>query len=254
MSALCLSVQDAPLSEQLLALWPEQHLSQTLPWSEALQRLQDPQATPIAVWVLSVDAAHGPDRRELQQAWAGGLPQSRVLVLLPQALHSEASAWLDMGVDRCLRAPCDPREVAAMVRALARHSWAPVCEVSEWAGLSFDHRAMTLSQGDQRIALTQREAELMALLMRRIGKIVTSQDLLLQLGRGASQPFRPAMVQLYVHRVNRKIAPHGLHIDCVKRVGYVLRASAEPPAQPLWTAWPAPLPAAPALRPQTRLS
>ena len=236
MNALCLSVQDQDLREALTRDWPGPTPVLCLPWAQALQ--QPSSSTHPAVWVLEVDAVHGPDLRALQQAWAGALPKARVLALLPPALHSQASVWLDAGVDRCVCAPCEPRAVAAMVRALARRGSPPVSELSAWAGLSFDHRAMTLHRDEQRIALTQREAELMSLLMRRIGMIVPSQELLLQLGRGDRPAIRPAMVQLYVHRVNRKIAPHGLHIDCVKRVGYVLRVGgAEAPAQPLWTAW-----------------
>ena len=250
MSDLYLSVSDAALRERLTALWPAPQRVRPTPWTQALPRMKGGRAAPSAVWVLEVDASHGPGLQALRQAWSGGLPDARVLVLLPEAWHSQAPAWLDSGVDRCLLLPCDPAVVAAMVLALARPLRPPVCEISQWASLCFDHRAMTLYQGDQRIELTQREAEVMSLLMRRTGKIVSCQELLQHLGRGPSGPFRTSMVQLYVHRVNRKIAPHGLHIDCVKRVGYVLRARSEDPAHPLWTAWAASLNARQAVRPQ----
>ena len=95
--------------------------------------------------------------------------------------------------------------------------------VSQWGSLRFDHDAMTLFCEDQRIALTQREAEVMALLIRRVGQWVTNREISMHMSHGLPGVLRPATVQLYVHRINRKIAPHGWHVHCVKRVGYGLK-------------------------------
>jgi hypothetical protein len=96
---------------------------------------------------------------------------------------------------------------------------------------------MTLLCNEHRIALTQREAQVMSLLMQRVGKMVSINEVLLHMAKGASCVLRPAAVQLYVHRINRKIEPYGLHVNCVKLLGY--RLIVKPKASPseLSTVW-----------------
>jgi DNA-binding winged helix-turn-helix (wHTH) protein len=193
-------------------------------WSQALQRLAVPAPTTDTTWVLQC-GSQGPRPDDLQQALRGVVRPLRVLVLpLVAHGHPQIAAWLDAGADRCLPSPCPPELLGAMLRALHRSAVPGGHRVSHFAGLRFDHEAMTLHGGEQRIALTQREAELMSLLIRRVGKWVTNQEILVHMAKGAAPVLRPAAVQLYVHRVNKKIAVHGLHVDCVKRVGYGLVA------------------------------
>lgn len=210
-------------------------------WSQAVQRLAVPAPTSDTLWVLQC-SAQGPSPDDLRQALRGVMRPLRVLVLPPVAHgHPQVAAWLDAGADRCLPSPCPPELLGAMLRALRRSVVHGGNRVSHFAGLRFDHEAMTLHGGEQRIALTQREAELMSLLIRRVGKWVTNQEILMHMAKGRAPVLRPAAVQLYVHRVNRKIAAHGLHVDCVKRVGYglVIRPVAtQQPSAEAW-AWPA---------------
>ena len=87
----------------------------------------------------------------------------------------------------------------------------------------------------------------MALLVRRVGQWVTNQEISVHMSRGLSGLLRPGAVQLYVHRINRKIAPHGWHVDCVKRVGYGLKC--QPASAPAGLRADTELPAALAHRP-----
>jgi DNA-binding winged helix-turn-helix (wHTH) protein len=197
-------------------------LVERVDWSQALQRLAVSAPTTDTLWVVQC-GVQGPCPEDLRQALRGVMRPLRVLVL-PRVVHGhpQVAAWLDAGADRCLPSPCPPELLGAMLRALRRSVVHGGHRVSHFAGLRFDHEAMTLHGGEQRIALTQREAELMSLLIRRVGKWVTNQEILVHMAKGAAPVLRPAAVQLYVHRVNKKIAAHGLHVDCVKRVGYGL--------------------------------
>lgn len=202
--------------------WPRFDQMERVDGSQALERLRVPAPATDTTWLLQPDA-QGPGPDDLRQALLGVKCNLRVLVLphVPQG-HPEIAAWLDAGADRCLPRPCPPQVLAAMLRAVHR-SVLPVGQpVSHLAGLRFDHEAMTLHDGEQRIALTQREAKLMSLLIRRVGKWVTHQEIRMHMAQGGAPALRPAAVHLYVHRVNRKIGAHGLHVDCVKRVGYGL--------------------------------
>ncbi|MBD8049748.1 response regulator transcription factor [Limnohabitans radicicola] len=202
--------------------WPRFDQMEHVDWSQALARLRVPVTATDTTWLLQSDA-HGPGPDDLRQALTGVKRNLRVLALPHAPLgHPEIAAWLDAGADRCLPRPCPPQVLAAMLRAVHRSVLPGGQPVSHFAGLRFDHEAMTLHDGEQRIALTQREAELMSLLIRRVGKWVTNQEIRMHMAQGGAAALRPGAVHLYVHRVNRKIGPHGLHVDCVKRVGYGL--------------------------------
>lgn len=207
---------------------------------QALALLRVPAAATDTTWILQC-ADQGPSPDDLRQALSAAKRHVRVLVLPHVAAgHPQVAAWLDAGADRCLPSPCPPEVLAAMLRALHRSAVPGTARVSHFAGLRFDHEAMTLHDGEQRIALTQREAELMALLIRRVGKWVASQDILMHLSQGRGLRLQPSAVQLYVHRVNRKIEAHGLHVDCVRRVGYglVARPASTQEASTVARAWP----------------
>jgi len=181
------------------------------------------------LWVLQVDAPQQVSA-DLRQALVDAKPDTWVLVLLPWDRRSEVAEWLDAGADRCLPWPSQPVLLSAQLRALDRRSRAHEVGMSQFGSLGFDHATMTLMCNEHRIALTQREAQVMSLLMQRVGKMVSNPEILLHMAKGQSCVLRPAAVQLYVHRINRKIEPYGLHVHCVKLLGY--RLSVKPKALP----------------------
>jgi two-component system OmpR family response regulator len=247
MSVLCLTTPETDLVQLGANAWPRFDKIERVDGPQALDRLRACSGAADTTWLLQWDA-QGPSPSDLRQALRGVKQHVRVLVLLPIAAgHSEAVAWLDAGADRCLSWPCPPELLAAMLRALLRPIAPWASRISQFGDLRFDHEAMTLNCNEQRIALTQREAEVMSLLMRRAGKMVTNHDILLHMAKGQPCVLRPATVQLYVHRVNRKIEPSGVHVGCVKRVGYGLMVKPEAAAAELDAVWA--LPAVSAHRP-----
>lgn len=234
--ALWLTLPEAGLGRSEACGWPRFDSTVHLDWRQALDQLRTPAPNTETTWVVQCDAQEPGDLREVllevkDRLW--------VLVLCEAASgHSRIAEWLDAGADRCLPWPCEPELLAAMLRAMLRPVMPGATRVSHFDGLRFDHEAMTLYFDDQRIALTQREAEVMSLLIQKAGKRVANHEILMHMAKGTSCLLRPAAVQLYVHRINRKIASCGLRVDCIKRVGYGLRVQSTPKreqAEPAWT-------------------
>ncbi len=205
-----------------------------LAWNKALQTLacQDGEGT---VWVLEPDPLLGPTHEALSNALAGLHCQPLVLVLLPQALKDPVP-WLDAGADRCMPANRTVSELAAMLRTMLRRTHGMTASISAFGPLHFDHQTQTLFNGDQCIWLTCRETQVCALLFRSGTHFVASQEVLQALAAGAAQPPKKALVALYVHRVNRKMRAHGVHIDLMRGHGYRLAlrpADFAPTARPL---------------------
>lgn len=201
--------------------WPPCDNVLYIDWPQALGRLRSQSEADTMLWVLQVDGLHQVPA-DLRQALFDAKSNVWVLVLLPFVRQSEAASWLDAGADRCVLWPCQTELLSAQLRALDRRSRAHEYGVSQFASVSFDHATMTLFCGEHRIALTQREAQVMSLLMQRVGKMVSNNEVLLHMAKGQSCVLRPAAVQLYVHRINKKIEPYGLHVNCVKLLGYRL--------------------------------
>ena len=221
MRALWLTLSEPDLLQQGSLAWPRFDKVEHIDWPQSLVRLRSQSAANNTIWVLKVGGLNCSPARLRQ-----GLLQAKikvwVVVLLPFDRQSETADWLDAGADRCVAWPCHPALLAAQLRALHRRSFALDCGTSQFASLSFDHAAMTLFCNEHRVALTQREAQVMSVLMQHIGKMVSNHEISLHMAQGKFCTLRPAAVQLYVHRINRKIEPYGLHVNCVKQVGYGL--------------------------------
>lgn len=220
MSRLWLSLQDPLLCDRLRAQWLkplevcalDAH-SVMAQWAQGA----------TGVWVVQVGPGHALTPESLARAIERSPGRVQILVLLPPSMHADGVRWLDAGADRCLPLGLDEPSLAAMLRVLERRARGQAVSVSEWAPMRFDHRTSALSIQSRTVPLTHREAQVMSLMMRRVGKMVSRQELLQELGVDPERFLRSSVVQLSIHRLNRKLAPSGVRIDGLKRLGYVLR-------------------------------
>lgn len=140
---------------------------------------------------------------------------SRVPVIMLTALGAEEDriAGLEAGVDDYLAKPFSPRELTLRVqtvlrRALAVESAGAAQPGSEAAvivrgPLRIDAAAHTVDLDGRRLALTQREFELLAFLARRPGKVFSREDLLA--GVWGWRHGDPSTVTVHVRRLREKI-------------------------------------------------
>lgn len=153
-----------------------------------------------------------------------------VLVVSAREEVEEKVTALDLGADDFVTKPFDTDELLARLRVALRHQ-----AVSETApkvvrrgDLTIDLDRRIVSRGDSEIHLTRKEHDVLALLVRHIGRVVTHERLLATCW-GAEEDPRVEYLRIVIRNLRQKIEapePVGSVIANELGVGYRLRAEA----------------------------
>jgi two-component system response regulator MprA len=147
-----------------------------------------------------------------------GLP-TPILMLTARDAVADRVAGLEAGADDYLVKPFAIAELIARLHALTRRR-NPSEPLLSYADLVLDVSARTATRGRRSITLTGREAALLELLLRELGRTVTRQRALDEIWDGGAEP---NVVDRYVTRLRRKLGDPPL-IRTLRGSGFVLRA------------------------------
>lgn len=145
-----------------------------------------------------------------------------ILVLTAKEGELDETEALETGADDYLRKPFSFAVLVARINALARRERRQFGEVLTCDDLAFDPARHRCWRGSTAIALTAREADVLAVLFRHLGQVVTKEDLLEEVwGFEATDP---NIVEVYVGYLRKKLdAPFGRRsIETVRGRGYRL--------------------------------
>lgn len=134
----------------------------------------------------------------------------------------DAVHLLDAGVDRFLVEPFDEQHFGAVVRALMRRRQGHVSSVTQYGGLSFDHGLKQLHVHGEAVDLTTREAQVMDVLLRRVGQIISKEEFVRDMDPD-NMELNSSAIEVYIHRLRKKISNDILPIRNIKRCGYFLK-------------------------------
>jgi two-component system OmpR family response regulator len=87
--------------------------------------------------------------------------------------------------------------------------------------LRFDAAARRLFHDDQPIEMPARELAMIELLLARQGKVVSKEQMIDRLF-GFGDDVSSNAIEVYVHRVRKKLEPLGVDIRTVRGMGYLL--------------------------------
>ncbi len=148
-----------------------------------------------------------------------------VLILTARDAIQDKVAGLNAGADDYLLKPFDFMELEARLRALLRRTEVERGAWIEVGALSLDPQTRQVVCRGAPLTLSARESAVLALLMRRVGRVVSKEALLADMDADDGELGDNA-VEVYVHRVRRKLEGSGVGIRTLRGLGYLLEADA----------------------------
>lgn len=152
---------------------------------------------------------------------------AKVPVLILTALDgiNDRVKGLDLGADDYMAKPFELPELEARVRALTRRS-SGTTPVIKCGGLTFDQSDRSAQLNGAMIDLSARELGLLEILLSRAGRLV-SKDQLVDHLCGWGEEVSHNAIEVYVHRLRKKLESGGVRIATVRGLGYCLEKPQE---------------------------
>jgi two-component system response regulator MprA len=140
-----------------------------------------------------------------------------VLLLTARDSVPDRVAGLDAGADDYLVKPFATEELLARVRALLRRGKSPE-ELLAFSDLTLDPATRVAQRGEIVLTLSEREADLLALLLRNARRVVPRDQAIGEIWEGDA---RANVVDRYVSNLRRKLGEPPL-IETVRGVGFII--------------------------------
>jgi two-component system OmpR family response regulator len=144
-----------------------------------------------------------------------------VLIVTARSDVDNRVKGLDLGADDYLTKPFEMGEFDARVRALLRRSRADGLNVLSCGALTLDMAARRAYVNDRPLDLPRREFHVLEVLMSRHGRIV-SKDQIIDSISDFNDEMNPSTVEIYIHRIRKKLETTDVSIRTVRGVGYIL--------------------------------
>jgi two-component system OmpR family response regulator len=153
-----------------------------------------------------------------------------VLILTARDAIEDRVAGLDSGADDYLPKPFDIVELQARLRALVRRHHGGSASASLQVGtLSYDTSTQQAFLNGMELELPTREREVLSSLLHRAGRVVSKQTLTSAISSWDSALGTNA-VEVYIHRLRKKLEPAGIVIRTIRGLGYLIEVADEHPA------------------------
>ena len=144
-----------------------------------------------------------------------------VLIVTARSDVDNRIKGLDLGADDYLTKPFEMGEFDARVRALLRRSRADGLNALSCGALTLDMAARRAYLDDRPLDLPRREFHVLEVLMSRHGRIV-SKDQIIDSISDFNNDLNPSTVEIYIHRIRKKLETTDVSIRTVRGVGYIL--------------------------------
>jgi len=167
---------------------------------------------------------------------------SRVPVLLLTARGEDVDRiiGLEVGADDYLPKPFNPRELVARIRAVLRRTQggeksgdARIPEVQHVGDIELDPATRVVRQQGKPVELTSVEFNLLQVLLREAGRVVTRERLVDEVLSRKFSPFDRS-IDMHVSKLRKKLGDSdggSDHIKTVRGVGYIFTH----PREPAWS-------------------
>jgi two-component system OmpR family response regulator len=144
-----------------------------------------------------------------------------VLVLTAADSEDERVKGLDAGADDYMAKPFSLRELEARVRALIRRGSSVSSSMILHGPLHYDQTGRVATLDGKMVDLSARELGLLEVLLQRTGRLVSKDQLVERLCEWGEEVSTNA-IEVYIHRLRKKIEKPPVRIATVRGLGYCL--------------------------------
>lgn len=151
-------------------------------------------------------------------------PALPVLLLTARDSLDDRVAGFQAGADDYVTKPFDFPELLARLQALLRRSQ-PAHTPALLGRLTLDHTSRRALVGGEPLELSGREWRLLELLVQHRDKVVTKDQITQTWESDGAEVGGGNSIEVYIHRLRRKLEDAGLVIRTVRGLGYLLETS-----------------------------
>jgi two-component system OmpR family response regulator len=144
-----------------------------------------------------------------------------VIILTARDGLEDRISGLDLGADDYLIKPIKLPELAARIRVQIRRRHAISTSVIEYPPLTLHTKDHLVTYLGQPFALSPREFSLLETLLVRVGKVVSKESLLGNISDWDDSLGSNA-IEVYMHRLRKKLLQVGIEIRTIRGLGYLL--------------------------------
>lgn len=144
-----------------------------------------------------------------------------VLILTARDALQDRIQGLDLGADDYLTKPFELPELEARMRAVTRRACGAADDNVKVGRLELDSAGQRVMLGGSALELTAREFRVLEMLMTRSGRVISKEALIQRLYEW-DRDVRKNAVEIFVHRIRKKLSSAGVNIRTVRGLGYLL--------------------------------
>lgn len=152
-----------------------------------------------------------------------------VIMLTARVAPHDRIVGLDAGADDYLPKPFEPDELLARIRAVVRraHGRKRISDlIKTFDDISIDARTREVSRVGRRVELTALEFDILDLLIRSGGRIVSRDEIMATLFEREATPFDRSL-DVHISHLRRKLERGHTLIHTIRGIGYVFSAEGQ---------------------------
>ena len=173
---------------------------------------------------LGLPKVHGLEVLKRLRGRGDALP---VLILTAADSIEERVQGLDYGADDYMAKPFALSELEARVRALTRRGMGGASSTIKHGPLVYDQTGRVATIDAKMVELSARELGLLEVLLQRAGRLVSKDQLVERLCEWGEEVSNNA-IEVYIHRLRKKIEKGPIRIATVRGLGYCLEKITPP--------------------------
>ena len=193
--------------------------------SEADAALMTSSEFDLIILDLGLPKMHGLEVLKRLRARGNSMP---VLILTAADSVDERVKGLDYGADDYMAKPFSLQELEARVRALTRRGMGSTTATIKHGPLVYDQAGRMATIDGRMVELSARELGLLEVLLQRVGRLVSKDQLVERLCEWGEEVSNNA-IEFYIHRLRKKIEKGPIRIATVRGLGYCLEKILPPP-------------------------